>query len=462
MKTKIHSGSPGVQEAIELVRPELALRDEPTVEELEDRETRARSAVRLRQLWNRRVFLFRTTITGLLVSVLIAFIIPRRYTSTTRLMPPDEQASSSGLAMAAATLMSGGTGALSGIATDLLGMKSTTDIFVGILGSRTVKDKLINEFNLKKVYWDRRIESARDDLESRTSVTVDRKSQIITIKVSDRSPQRAAAMAQAYVDELDYLVTRLSTSSARRERIFLEGRLKTVNSDLELAEKQFSQFASKNTAIDIKEQGRAMVDAAASLQGELIATQSELEGLRQIYTDNNVRIRTLTARAAELNEQLQKLGGETSTHPSGAASSNNAAMYPSIRDLPLLGVPYADLSRNAKVQEAIFETLTKEYELAKVQEAKEIPPVKLLDPPDVPENSSFPPRLLISVSGACFVLILAAVFVIWAEKWKLIDPHDPGKILAKEIWDGITARPDEDSVKRMGRLRWISAKLGWR
>src|SRR5260370_10098197 len=109
---------------------------------------------------------------------------------------------------------------------------------------------------------------------------------------------------RSYVEELNRLVAELSTSSARRERIFLEERLRTVNQDLEAAEKDFSQFSSKNTAIDIKEQGKAMVEAAATLQGQYIAAQSELQGLKQIYTDNNVRVRAVQARINELKRQL--------------------------------------------------------------------------------------------------------------------------------------------------------------
>src|SRR5438874_1730942 len=126
-------------------------------------------------------------------------------------------------------------------------------------------------------------------------------------------------MAEAYVEELNRLVAELSTSSARRERLFLEGRLKAVNQDLEVAEKEFSQFSSKNTAIDIKEQGKAMVEAAATLQGQYIAAQSELEGLKQIYTDNNVRIRSVKARIAELKHQLERIGGkgEDASAPAG-------------------------------------------------------------------------------------------------------------------------------------------------
>ena len=214
-------------------------------------------------------------------------------------------------------------------------------------------------------------------------------------------------MAQAYVEELNRTLAEVSTSSARRERIFLEGRLQAVSQDLEAAEKEFSQFASKNTAIDIKEQGKAMVDAAATLQGQLIAARSELEGLRQLYADSNVRVRSAQARVAELEDQLKKVGGKDESTSLEKATQGDS-LYPSIRKLPLLGVTYADLYRKTKVQEAVFETLTQEYELAKVQEAKEIPTVKVLDPPNVPEKKSFPPRTLITLLGAALAFSCGA------------------------------------------------------
>ncbi len=218
-------------------------------------------------------------------------------------------------------------------------MKSNSDIFVGILSSRTAQDKLINEFNLQKVYGIKRMEDARPALADHTSISVERKSQIIAIEVTDKSPQRAAALCQAYVAELNTLVAELSTSSARRERIFLEGRLKAVNNDLETAEKKFSQFSSKNSAIDVKEQGRAMLGAAAVLQGNLIAAQSEYEGLRQIYSDSNVRVRSLHARIEELQHQLEGLEGKGESTTTRAHSNHaDDSLYPSMRKLPLLGV----------------------------------------------------------------------------------------------------------------------------
>ena len=402
-------------------------------------EASENTLARLQLLWAHRKMLWKVGICAAFGSTLIAFLIPSRYESTARLMPPDSQ-SSSGLAMAAAAMSgSAGSGGLGGIAGDLLGLKSTSDVFVGILGSRTAQDKLIEQFDLKKLYGVRRMADARQDLGEHTVISVDRKSQIISITVTDRSPQRAAAMSQAYVQELNNLVAELSTSSARRERIFLEGRLQAVNQDLEAAEKDFSQFASKNTAIDVKEQGKAMVEAAALLQGQLIAAQSQYEGLREIYTDNNPRVRTVKARIDELQRQLEKLGGkgESATTVTGQPGDS---MYPSIRKLPLLGVMYADLYRRTKIQETVLEALTKEYEMAKVQEAKEIPTVKVLDAANIPDKKSFPPRLPIIFLGTISALAIAAVWIFGNEAWQETDANDPRKEFAKEIFSTVAAR----------------------
>jgi len=401
----------------------------------------------LRLLWEHRGILLRAGAFGVLASTLLALLIPARYESTARLMPPDNQ-SGSNLAMAAAT-MSGAAGGLGGIASDFLGLKSTSDVFAGILTSRTVQDKLVQQFDLKKLYWDRRMEDARRDLASHTGISIDRKSQIITVTVTDHDPKRAAAMGEAYVAELNRLVAELSTSSARRERIFLEERLKSANGDLEAAEKNFSQFASKNAAIDVKEQGKAMVEAAATVQGQLIAAASELQGLKQIYTDNNVRVRSVTARIDELKHQLDKLGGKGESMTEVSAQPGDS-LYPSIRKLPLLGVTYADLYRNTRIQEAVLETLTKEYEMAKVQEAKEIPTVKVLDAANIPDKRAFPPRLLIMVVGTAFAIAMSAIWVLGKTAWDGTDLKDPRKVLALEVFTTVKARLSQFSRNGSG------------
>jgi capsule polysaccharide export protein KpsE/RkpR len=241
--------------------------------------------------------------------------------------------------------------------------------------------------------------------------------------------------------------------------VFLEERLAQVKQDLETAEKDFSEFASKNGTIDIKEQGRAMVEGAATVEGQLIAAQSELQGLKQIYAENNVRVRSVKARIAELQNQLAQLGGKQEIAKQ-ATNPESDELYPSIRKLPLLGVPYADLYRRSRVQEAVFESLTQEYELAKVAEAKEIPSVKVLDPPNVPEHKSFPPRLVIMVLGLLFSFASGVVWTVAKSRWHEIHPDAPHKALAQEIFTTFNAHmpwatPNGSRVQAASHKVWM-------
>jgi capsule polysaccharide export protein KpsE/RkpR len=299
------------------------------------------------------------------------------------------------------------------------------------------------------------MEDTRQELEQRTYISEDRKSGIITISVRDHSPQRAQAMAGAYVDQLNIAVAALSTSSARREREFLETRLTAVKQDLDQAAQDFSQFASKNTAIDINEQGKAMVDAAARLQGELIAAEAQKQGLEQMYTANNARVRSAQANIDELRRQLNKLGGADV----GTGKSNgDTSLYPSIRQLPLLGVKYSDLYRRTRIQEAVFETLTKEYELAKVQEAKEIPTVKVLDPANYPEKKTAPSRTSIALFGLILSFVVGCVWVLGNTIWQETDDRNPSKMFLRGIAAG--ARHDWSRFRDQVAVRLSKVQRG--
>lgn len=405
-----------------------------------------RQAAILRLIWDRRRTLLRAGAIGLLASTLLAFLIPKSYTSTAQLMPPDAQ-STSGVAMMAALSAKAGVN-LSGMAGDLLGLKSSGALFIGVLRSETSQDHIIQQFDLKKVYGTRLVTDARKKLDENTVISEDRKSGIISITVTDRSAERAAAIANAYIDELNSLAAELSTSSAHRERVFLEDRLKVAKVDLDNATNQLAQFSSKNNTLDIQTEGKAMLDAASTLAGQLVAAEAELQGLRQIYADNNARVRALNARVAELRKQLERLGG---TQESSGRSKTLVAVgapnqtadppeekigstpFPTIRNLPLLGAKYSDYYRRAKIQETVFELLTEQYELAKVQEAKETPSVKVLDPARVPERKSFPPRLVIMFLGTFLCLSVMVMWTVGAMQWQSADPQDPRKILAQEV-----------------------------
>jgi capsule polysaccharide export protein KpsE/RkpR len=441
-------------------------------------------------LWGQRREVGRWTLGGLLLATLVAFLLPKQYQSSAQLMPPETQSGSGAMLAALSAKASGGVASVAG---DLLGGNSTGALFLGILRSRTLEERLVERFDLKRVYGTKLEEDARSKLANNTGISEDHRSGIISISVVDQDPARSQAIAQAYMAELEHLVSELSTSAAHRERVFLEGRRQAVKRELDQAAEEFSQFASNNTAINIPEQGKAMVQAAAALQGQLIAAESELKGLSEIYTANNVRVRSVEARVSELRRQLEKLDGDSGPAKTDAAKSpgaksaearnaevknpgvknegpkngaakndgpkNEAAAntggkndptgketlpaersaYPTIRELPLLGVTYSDLMRRAKIQEAVYETLTQQYELAKVQEAKETPSVKVLDAANLPEKKVFPPRLLIMVWGTLLGLAAATFRVVCGNRWRQLDSGDPGKLLAREVLQTVHA-----------------------
>lgn len=400
------------------------------IEEI-DQAARPGTPEMLRIFWEQRRFLFRVAACGCLVAILIAFLTANRYQSTTRLMPSESYTSSSRSMLA--TLPAGNAAALAG---DFMGLRGSGALFVGVLGSRTIEDRVVQEFGLEKVYGTRLREDACKQLEDNTQISEDHNSGIITIVVTDENPQRAAAMAKAYVEQLNRLAAELTTSAAHRERVFLEERLKEVKRDLDAAAKDLSEFSSKNTTLDIKDQGRAMVEAAATLQGHLIAAQSELEGLKQIYTDNNVAVRSVQARIAELQKQLQKLGGQ-----SGKVQAHQSAgqLYPSIRQLPLLGATYGDLFRRVRIQETVYETLTKQYELARVEEAKEIPTVQMLDVAGVPQRKSGPHRLRILVFVTALSFALGMLWLLAEARWAEVPPDDYRKLVVQAAVARISA-----------------------
>jgi uncharacterized protein involved in exopolysaccharide biosynthesis len=400
-----------------------------------------RWVVHARLLWQRRRWLAKVTGISLLISLGIALTMPKEYKSTTSIMPPDQQ-SSSAMMLAALTGRVGGLGALSSLAGGLAGVHTSADLFIDLLRSGTVSGHLIDRFNLQHVYRKRyRIDTAKR-LARLTKISEDKKSGVITIEVEDTSRERARDLAQGYLDELNQLVVQTNTSAAHRERVFIEQRLHSVEADLEDAELKLSHFSSANSAIDIKEQTRAMVDAGAQVQAQLIVEQSGLQSLKQIYGDGNVRVRESQARIASLRAQLAKMTG-SAVSPGVDDGSNTAAssdpnrdegeLYPPLRQLPQLAVPYSDLYRRVQVQEAVFQLLTQQYETARIEEAKDVPPVNVIDPPGIPEKKSFPPRLLLVLLLTTLSFVASSAIILVRHYWVVMSQDDPRKELAEEI-----------------------------
>jgi uncharacterized protein involved in exopolysaccharide biosynthesis len=397
----------------------------------------------------------------LVLFTVIAFTLQKRYTATAHLMPPD-YSSSSQLAMSLPSLSGGddqgggsgggggggggiGVGSVMGVASKLLGLSTSGSLIAGVAQSRTVEDNIISQFGLMKLYRTKYPEDARKILEGTTEIKEDPKTGIIALSFEDKDPERAAAIAQAYVENLNHVLSGVNASSARRERIFIDQRLVEVKKDLDASAKEFAEFSSANSAINIPEQAKAMVGAAADLEAKLIAAQSMLGGLKQIYTDNNVNVRQMQASVAELQKQINQFGGRDVV-PAGGSTLPKSELYPSVRQLPLLGVEYLELYRRTRINEAVFEFLTKQGEIARVEEARDLPSVQVLDPAVVPQRKTSPHRLLIMIIGMCFTFFAGATWLVSVAYWDRTDPQDPWKVFTQEVFLRVKARTFDSRV----------------
>ncbi len=392
-------------------------------------------------LWDQRQLLLRWILAGVALALLLRFVVlASKYESTTRILP-SETTSEAAMMMTSGAAAGAGVPSL-GMVSDLLGMKTPGALCAAILRSDTVLDGIINRFDLRKVYRVRDYDNARRGLSALTVINDDKKSGILTLTVVDKDPKRAAAMANAYAEELDKVLQSLNTSSAHREREFLEQRIEVVRNNLSTAEKQLGQFSSKNSALDIKEQGKAAFEVAGKVEGELIVAQSELQGLRQIYGPDNPRVKSAEARVAQLRAAANNLG-------STSGDQGDDLRFLSISRLPVVGVTYADLFREVKVQEGIYEALLKQYEISKVEEVKATPRLKVIDYGKVPSRRSSPRLLVLAVlcTWGCFVAGVLTILV--KSKWDNASSENP--------WKRLGIRAAQDLRHSLSRLRHRSA-----
>jgi capsule polysaccharide export protein KpsE/RkpR len=388
------------------------------------------------RLWSQRLRIGMWTVVGMIISAGLTTVICK-YEATAQLMPPEGN-SSSGLAALAAPFLGkategSGVGSMLGMG-DLLGSaKGSGALFAKVLQSQTIENSLIKRFNLLQHYSMNYMEDARHKLTSRTTISEDKKSNVLTLSVRDKDSLLATALVAAYIEELDRVMAKVATSAARRERIFLEQRLDDEKKILEESERQFSKFASSNMTLDVPQQTKVTVEAAARLQGEMIDARSQLEALEQVYAPDNVRVKSLRARIAALSRDLVKIN---SGRVMSEVTQDPANPYPSVKNLPLIGVQWTDLYRNTKIHEAVFELLTQRYEVARIQEAKDMPAVKVLDPPSVSERK-YPNASQVIFIGTIVSLVLACLGIFLKGRWERLNPEDPRKILLSRIYGGV-------------------------
>jgi capsule polysaccharide export protein KpsE/RkpR len=295
-----------------------------------------------------------------------------------------------------------------------------------------VEDALIDRFDLRRVYHVRGYERARAKLSDDTVISEDKKSGIVTVTVTGGEQQRVAALTNVYVEEADKVLQSLNISAAHREREFLEKRIAAVRQSLLDGEQTLARFSSRNSALDIKEQGKAAFEMAGKIQAEWIATRSELEGVRQMYGPEHPQVRTLEAKAAALRASLNNMG---------IAPAESGLDYLSLGRLPAVETDYADLSREVQLQESVYGALVKQYEIAKVEEAKRTPRLRVIDPGKPAERRSSPRLFVLLVLCTVSGLVAGVLAVLGGAAWRGSPPGSGWKKLGKRVAADLRRRP---------------------
>ncbi|WP_298231538.1 Wzz/FepE/Etk N-terminal domain-containing protein [uncultured Azohydromonas sp.] len=320
----------------------------------------------------------------------ITFIIAPTYTARTTLLPPQQQQSVASSALAS-------LGTLSGLAGLGGGLKSPAEQYVALMQSNTVTDRLIDQFKLMDVYEAKYREDARKHLANNVRINVGKKDGLLTVEVDDTSPQRAAELANAHVEELRRISGGLALSEAQQRRVFFEGQLQQTRDRLTSAQQALQ--ASGITEGVIKSEPKSAAESYARLRAEATATEVRLQALRRSLADNAPEVQQAQATLGALRAQLAQ--AERSTDAGGANGADYVSKY-----------------REFKYQETLFELFARQYEAARVDEAREGALIQVVDPALQPEKKSKPKRALTAVATTLATLLLLASFVIARHFWR--------------------------------------------
>lgn len=351
-------------------------------------------------LSHRQRWIFAVTLAAAMLAGLISLFLPNLYTTTTTILPPEQNQS-------AATALVGQIGLLSGLSSADLGLKNPSDVFIAMLKSRSVGDAIINQFDLRRVYRVKRYQDARKKLGKRSDILTEKEG-LISVSVTDTDPNRAAEIANAYVDQLRSLNQSLAVSEAAQRRVFYEQKLASEREDMARAELALKQAEEKSGLIQPDAQGRAIIAAVANTRAQVGIKEVQLQAMRTYATPNNPDLKRAEQELAGLRAQLARL--ERSTGELG----NGNVEIPT-RNLPEVQLDYLRRARDVKYHEALYEFLNKQLEAARIDEAKEAVVVQVVDKAVPPEKRSAPHRLWIVLVTAIVAFLLACLWVLFTE-----------------------------------------------
>jgi uncharacterized protein involved in exopolysaccharide biosynthesis len=350
-----------------------------------------------------------TTVLFAIVSVVVSFLLPKWYTATVTLLPPQQNSSLS----AAMASQLGNLGGLASLAGGSLGLKNPNDMFVGMLRSRTVEDAMIQKFGLMQEYHQRYLSDARKAFERHVTVDGSSKDGLIHISVEARDPNRAAQLANSYVDQFRSLSEHLAITEASQRRLFFEQQLEQAKNNLANAEESLKQTEQQTGLIQLDSQARALIESAASLRAQIAAKEVQIQSLQTFATRENSQLVQAQQELESLRAQLAKLGG--------SEEGADAGLLVPRGKVPGAGLEYVRKLRDVKYYETIFEILARQFEAAKLDEAKQGAVIQVLDAAVPPDKKSFPPRVLIALVSTLtgfLVGILIALIITGLNKMK--------------------------------------------
>lgn len=357
-------------------------------------------------LLERKRFVVRFVLSAFALAIMVSLLLPVQYEAKTVLLPP-AQNSSIGSALMGQLGNLGTLGSLASLAGGSLGLKNPADMYVSLLTSRTVEDAMIQRFGLMKEYREKRMSDTRKELERRTTAIAGTKDGLIRLSVEDHDPTRAAELANGYVEEFRKLSASLAITEAARRRLFFEQQLQQAKEKLTQAEEAMTKTERTTGVLQIDSQARSLIESAAVLRGQVVAKQVQIEGMRSFATDDNPALVLAKQELAALQSQLEHLAGSQTDTGSDINLSKGRVTE--------AGMEYLRRFRDLKYQETVFELLAKEFEVAKLDEAREGSIIQVVDAAVPPDRKSSPHRALI-VLGATIFAFFIAVFWIWLRK----------------------------------------------
>lgn len=345
----------------------------------------------------------------------ITFAMDPVFTATARILPPQQQQS-------AAAMVAQQLGALAGLAGAAAGIKSPADQYVALLKSRSVADRLIERFDLRRVYEKDYLQDARRELANRSKIASGRDG-LITIDVDDEDPKRAAAIANAYVEELSELMKRLALTEAQQRRVFFEKQLEQAREGLKRAQQALAAVGVSETVL--KAEPRAAAEGVARLKAAVTAQEVKLAAMRGYLAETSPDFRQAQQELAALRAQLARAEQSESMPPSASAAQD-----------------YISRFRDFKYQETLFELMARQYEIARLDEAREGAVVQVVDPAVPPERRTRPKRTLTAVLTTIAAGLVLMVYVFLRRAWlnARSTPEGEARIIALRNAFGVQRR----------------------